>query len=431
MIVQNDYSPMPNVESQDDGDSVGQRPTRGVTFIELMVVLARRKRLIAATTGIGILVAAFVSLLLPIRYTSTTTIITPREAPSLTALLTSNGQLANANLSSLASLAGPGILMRNPNDLYIGLLQSRPVVDAIIDQFGLMKLYRSADRTAARATLAKRTEIVSQKSGLLAISVTDRDKKRATAMASAYIAQLRVLTQSIALTEASQRRLFYEDQLRRAKDDVVQAEFALQQVEQKSGIVQVNAQTSAIISGLAGLRAQITAKEVEVQALRSYSTDRNPQVQLAESELGSLREQMAIMEQHNLSKKPFDIGLGDIPTAGLDYLTAEHELLYRQTLFDLLLKLYDSARLDEAKEATVIQTVEPAVEPDRRSSPKRTLIALCGLVFGFLVGCVMALLEQLKAHLTSDPASARQLRALKKALMTSAPESKNNVQAEI
>jgi uncharacterized protein involved in exopolysaccharide biosynthesis len=425
MTVQNDFSPMPNVEFQDDGDSAGQRSTGGVTFIELMVMLALRKRLIAAATGIGILVAVLVSLLLPIRYTSTTTIMTPREAPSLTALFTSNGQLANANLSSLASLAGPGMLMRNPNDLYIGFLQSRPVVDAIIDQFGLMKLYRSADRTAARATLAKRTEIVSQKSGLLAISVTDSDKKRATAMASAYIAQLRALTQSIALSEASQRRLFYEDQLKRAKDDVVQAEFALQQVEQKSGIVQVNAQTSAIIGGLAGLRAQITAKEVEVQSLRSYSTDRNPQVQLAESELGSLREQMAIMEQRNPSKKPFDIGLGDIPTAGLDYLTAEHELLYRQTLFDLLLKLYDSARLDEAKEAAVIQTVEPAAEPDRKSSPKRKLIALCGLFCGFLVGCAMALLEQLKAHFHSDPASAKQFQALKKALMTWKPEPKS------
>ena len=431
MTVQIEFSQMPSVNLQDEEGSAGQRSTRGITFIELLVALARRKRIIAAATGIGMLAAAIVSLLLPIRYTSTTTIMTPREAPSLTALLANNSQLANANLSSLASLAGPGMLMRNPNDLYIGFLQSRPVVDAIIDQFGLMKLYRSADRTAARATLAERTEIVSQKSGLIAISVTDNDKKRAAAMASAYIAQLRALTQSIALTEASQRRLFYEDQLKRAKDDVVQAEFAFQQVEQKSGIVQVNAQTSAIISGLAGLRAQITAKEVEVQSLRSYSTDRNPQVQLAESELGSLREQMAILEQHNPSKKPFEIGLGDIPTAGLDYLSAEHELLYRQTVFDLLLKLYDSARLDEAKEAAVIQTVEPAVEPDRRSSPKRKLIALCGLFFGFLVGCAMALLEQLKAYLSSNPASAKQIHALKKALMTWKPESKGSDFVEI
>lgn len=422
---------MPNAVFQEDGNVAGPRPTRGLTFIELMVVLARRKRLIAAATAIGMLVAAAVSLLLPIRYTATTTIMTPREAPSLTALLASNSQMANANLSSLASLAGPGMLMRNPNDLYIGFLESRPVVDAIIDQFGLMKLYRSADRTAARVTLAERTEIVSEKSGLIAISVTDGDKKRATAMASAYITELRALTQSIALTEASQRRLFYEDQLRRAKDDLVQAEYALQQVEQKSGIVQVNAQTAAMISGLAGLRAQIAAKEVEVQSLRSYATDRNPQVQLAESELGSLQEQMAIMEQRNPSKKPFDLGLGDIPTAGLDYLTAEHELLYRQTLFDLLLKLYDSARLDEAKEAAIIQTVEPALEPDRRSSPKRKLLALCGLCLGFLLGCAIALLGQLKIYLDANPASAIKLRALQKALMTWKPDAKSRDMVQI
>lgn len=431
MTVQSDFSQMQNVTIQDEWSPAGQRSTGGLTFIELMVVLARRKRFMAAATGIGMLAAAIVSLLLPIRYSSTATIMTPRETSSLTALITNNSQLANANLSSLASLTGPGMFMRNPNDLYIGFLQSRPVADAIIDQFGLMKLYRSADRTAARVTLAKRTQILSQKSGLIAISVTDSDKKRAAAMATAYIAQLRLLTQSMALSEASQRRLFYEDQLKQAKDDVVKAEFAFQQVEQKSGIVQVNAQTAAMITGLAGLRAQITAKEVEVQSLRSYSTDRNPQVELAESELASLRQQMAIQEQRNPSKKPFDIGLGDIPTASLEYLTAEHELQYRQTLFDLLLKLYDSARLDEAKEAAVIQTVEPATEPDRRSSPKRALITLCGLFIGFLVGCAIALLEPLKAFLLSNPASAKQIQALKKALVTWTPEPRSNDRVEI
>jgi uncharacterized protein involved in exopolysaccharide biosynthesis len=417
MTVKNDFSQMPDVKLQDDRGYAGQRSGSGITFIELMVVLARRKRIIAAATGTGMLAAAIVSLLLPIRYTSTTTIMTPREAPSLTALLTNNSQLSNASLGSLASLTGPGMLMRNPNDLYIGFLGSRPVLDAIIDQFGLMKLYHSADRTAARVTLAQRTEILSQKSGLIAISVTDSDKKRAADMAAAYITQLRSLTQSIALSEASQRVLFYEGQLKRTKDDVVQAEFAFQQVQQKSGIVQVSAQTSAMIGGLAALRAQITAKEVEVHSLRSYSTDHNPQVELAESELGSLREQMTIMEQHNPSKRPFDMGLGDIPTASLEYLSAEHELLYRQTLFDLLLKLYDSARLDEAKEAAVIQTVEPAIEPDRRSSPKRKLIALCGLFAGFFIGCGIALLEPLLQFVNSNPDAARLLRDLKRELV--------------
>ena len=417
MTIQTDSSQRLQADIHDGRDSAGRHASSEVTFLELMVVLARRKRFIAAAAGIGMVAAAIVSLVLPLRYTATTTITTPRESPSLAALLTNNGQLANASLSSLASLSGPGMFLRNPNDLYIGYLQSRPVTDAIINQFDLIKLYKSADRTAARLALLQRTEILSLKSGLIAISVTDGDKTRAAEMANAYVTQLQALTQTIGVSEASQRRLFYENQLKQAKEDVVEAAYAFQQVEQEHGVVQVNAQTIAMIGRLSELRAQITAKEVEVQSLRSYSTARNPQVELAETELESLQQQAADLERRNGSSKPFDIGLGDIPTASLDYLRAEHELQYRQTLFDLLLKLYDSSRLDEAREAVVIQTIEPAVAPERRSSPQRKLIALCGLFAGFFIGCGLSLLAPLQDFVNSNPAAAKKIEDLKKALV--------------
>src|SRR5208337_756957 len=170
--------------------------------------------------------------LLPVRYVATTRIMTPQQTQSTATLML--GQLASSG-GALAAMAGSGLGLKNPNDLYIGLLNSRPVADAIINKFGLQTLYRVKNMTTARQKLAANTSVISEKSGFLAVSVTDGDKARAAAMANTYTEQLGILTKTLAMTEASQRRLFYEEQLKSAKEEVVAAEFTLKKVEQQKG----------------------------------------------------------------------------------------------------------------------------------------------------------------------------------------------------
>ena len=310
-------------------------------------------------------------------------------------------------------MAGAGLGLKNPNDIYVGLLNSRPIADAIIHQFGLARLYRAKDMTAARKRLAHFTRVVSEKNGFIAVSVTDKDRLRVAAMANAYTEELRILTKTLAVTEASQRRLFYEDQLKQAKDALVAAELHFQRVQQSKGLVQLDAQAKAMIESLALLHAQVAAREVEVQALRSYSTERNPELELAESELSSLRAEAARLEQRNHASGFAGLGLGDVPVAGMEYLRAEHDLKYRQAIFDLLLKQYDAAKLDEAKDAAIIQVVEPAIEPDRISSPKPALLISLFTLGGVVTGCLLALLWWWKEVLESNPRMAQQLRHLK------------------
>jgi uncharacterized protein involved in exopolysaccharide biosynthesis len=190
-----------------------------------------------------------------------------------------------------------------------------------------------------------------------------------------------------------------------------------QQVQQSKGLVQLDAQAKAMIESLALLHAQVAAREVEVQALRSYSTEHNPELELAEGELSSLRAEAARLERRNHSSGFADLGLGDVPVAGMEYLRAEHEVKYRQAIFDLLLKQYDAAKLDEAKDAAIIQVVEPAIEPDRISSPRPALTILLFTLGGVLAGCLLALLWWWKGVLQSDPHSAQRLRDLKCALI--------------
>ena len=200
-----------------------------VSLIEALVELVRYKRLIAMVTSSVILLGVLYCLTLPTLYTSTTKIMTPQQAQSSAALLMS--QLTNSGAGSLAAVAGGGLGLKNPNDLYLGLLGSRLVADAIIQEFGLVNEYQSKDMTAARRTLADRTQMTTDKSGFLAVSVADSDKQRAAEIANAYTKQLRIITKTLAVTEASERRLFYEEQLKQAREALVAAELAFQQVQ--------------------------------------------------------------------------------------------------------------------------------------------------------------------------------------------------------
>ncbi len=383
-----------------------------VSVLDYLSTLAQCKRFILICTLATAVVGVLYSLAIPPEYTATTKLMTPQETPSSAALLMT--QFANNGAGALVAAAG-GLGLRNPNDTYIGFLSSRPIADAIIQRFGLVAAYKAHDITSARKALAANTNVSSEKSGFISVTVKDNDKKRAAAIANAYTEELRNLTQALAVTEASQRRLFYEDQLKHAKDDLVQAEFTFQQIQQKKGLVSLDAQAKAAIESLTALHAQIAAKKVEVQALRSYSTDRNPSLQLAENELSSMQTEASLMEQRSHSAQPAVPGLQDLAGEGVEYLSAEHELQYRQILFDLLLKQYDAAKLDEAKEAAVIQVVERAIPPERKSAPHRALIVLIFVMLGFLGACGYLHLHDLEQR---NPEVARSLGTLKAALLS-------------
>jgi uncharacterized protein involved in exopolysaccharide biosynthesis len=385
----------------------------GVTglVIHVLTQLASRKRMILSVTGAAMFGGLLLSLLLPVRYTAVTKIMPPRQTQSTTAILNSV-----PGLGAMGDAMSGGLNLRDPNSIYVALMQSRPIAEAIIDRFNLMQVYGRKNRTDTRQELADNTEIVSEMSTLISISVTDKDRKRAAGMANAYIEQLRTLSKTISVTEASRRRLFYEEQLKQAREALVTAELAFQQVQQQKGLVQLDAQAKTMLESLAAFRAQIAAKEVEVQALRSYSTEQNPDVQLAERELTSLQAEETSLEQRKNVPGIAGLGLGNVPAAGLDYLRAAHELQYQQALNDMLMKQYEAAKLDEAKEAAVIQVVEPAIEPERKSSPHRLEIVLLSTIGGFLASCFLTWALWWRGVARTDPETAAAIQNLQGAL---------------
>jgi tyrosine-protein kinase Etk/Wzc len=383
-----------------------------IALLDLLIALAARRRLIAGVTIGCAVLAGIVSLILPKQYTATTVLLPPQQNSSLAGALTS--QLGS--LGSMAALAG-GFNLKNPNDMYVGMLHSETVEDGMIDRFGLMREYHKRYLSDARKALERHVTIEgSGKDGLIHISLEDRDPQRAAVLANGYVEQFQKLSQNLAITEAGQRRLFFQQQLEKAKDDLANAEEALKQTEQTTGLIQLDSQARALIESAASLRAQIAAKEVQIQAMRTYATGENAELVEAQQELDSLRAELAKLGGSEANANALIVPKGQMTQAGLEYVRRLRDVKYYETIFDILARQFEIAKLDEAKEGALIQVVDPAIRPDRRSFPKRTLIVVVATAVGLFLGILIALVQAGFARLREDPESSAKLALLKSML---------------
>ncbi|MGA7315422.1 MAG: Wzz/FepE/Etk N-terminal domain-containing protein [Silvibacterium sp.] len=392
--------------------NTGQHPMENneISIIDLLIVLAERKRVIISITAAFAILAIAVSLILPKRYTATVTLLPPQQAPSVASALTSS----LGNLGGLAALSGGSFGLKNPNDMYVAMLRSRTVEDAMVLKFGLMDEYRKRYASDARKSFENHTTVDgSAKDGLIRISIEDSDPNRAAELANGYVDQFRTLSAHLAITEASQRRLFFEQQLEQAKDNLATAEEALKSTELRTGLIELSSQSRALIESAASLRAQIAAKEVQIESLHTFATSENAQLIQAQQELEGLREQLAKLG----GSANIDAGLmvpkGQVPQAALEYVRKLRDVKYYETIFDILAKQFEIAKLDEAKQGAIIQVVDKAIPPDKRSSPKRALIVLGSTGVGFLVGVFLALFRARFERMSNDPEARQKLYALR------------------
>ena len=392
--------------------TVPQRPPGAadeISLLDLLIVLAHRRRDLLAVTAATAVLAAIVSFLLPNRYTATTVVLPPQQnTSSAVALL---GQLGSVN--PLASLAG-SLGLKNPNDLQVAMLKSRTVEDAMIDRFNLMTLYREKRKSDARKAFEKVLDIEDGlKDGLIRISVTDKDPRRAAEMANAYVEEYKKFSATIAVSEASQRRLFFEQQLVQAKENLANAEEALKQTQQKTGLIQLDGQARAVIESVAHLRGQVDAKEVQIRAMHQFASEQNPDLQLAEQELAGLQSEMARMgAASGGASGDFLMPKGSVPEAGLDYVRKVRDVKYNETIFEILAKQFEIAKIDEARQGSVVQLVDKAVEPDKKSSPKILLIVAIATVGGFVLAVFWVLFSEALRFARRDPRQREQLDAL-------------------
>jgi tyrosine-protein kinase Etk/Wzc len=380
-------------------------------ILDLLIILSKRRRFIFCfTLGVTIL-AAIAVLVIPSQYTAATVVLPPGQSSSMSSALL--GQLGGS--SALASMAGSSLGIKSAGDMYVSLFRSRTIEDAIVQRFGLMSRYHAKKASGARTAFEAHSKVAyGAKNGFITISVTDNDPKQAAMMANGYVDEFRKLFANLAITEASQRRVFFQQQLLETNQNLAAAEEAMKYTEQSTGILEVDSQTKSLMESAAVLHGQIVAKEVELQGMRSYATEDNPQMIMANQQLAALKSQMTKLAgtDENLNSD-FIMPKGNIPAAGMEYLRKKRDVKYYETITELIAKQYEMAKLDEARQGAMIQVVDVAVPPDGKSFPKRTITVIVAILLSFFVACGWCIVAIGIQKLKNNPAESLRLETLR------------------
>jgi uncharacterized protein involved in exopolysaccharide biosynthesis len=402
-----------------DSEQIQEAKTEDATaqevhLLDLLIILSRRRKFIFFfTIAVAVLAAATV-LLIPNRYTAETIVLPPGQSSSMSSALL--GQLGGS--AALASAAGASLGIKNPGDMYVSLFRSRTVEDSVIQRFNLMDRYHEKRLSDGRRKFEDRSTVVlGVKDGLIRIGVTDRDPNLAAEMANGYVDQFRKLSADLAITEASQRRIFFQQQLLEANENLAAAEEAMKRTEQSTGVLQVDSQAKSLIESAAILRGQIVAKEVQLQAMRSYSTEDNPQMVTTGQELAALKAQLAKLSgTDENSTSDIIVPKGNIPEAGMEYIRKLRDVKYYETITELIAKQFEMAKLDEARQGAVIQVVDVALPPDKKSSPHRSLIVVLMTLIAFVTAVLWALAAARWRQALRNPAKSDKIQTLREQL---------------
>jgi tyrosine-protein kinase Etk/Wzc len=399
----------------DEGNEPASRPETRRSALDTLVLLVGRKRFFIRFVVAAALLSIIVAFVLPVRYEAKIVLLPPQQNSSIGSAFL--GQLGNlGGLGSLASLASGSLSIKNPADMYVSLLTSRTVEDAMIQRFGLMKEYDEKRMTDTRKVFEKRTTVVAGvKDGLIRISVEDRDPKRAAEMANGYVDEFRKLSASLAITEAARRRLFFEQQLQQAKGALTNAEAAMAKTQQSTGVLQIDSQARSLIESAAILRGQVVAKQVQIEGMRSFATDDNPNLILAKQELAALQSHLEHVagSQHD-NGSDINLSKGRVTESGMEYLRRYRDLKYQETVFELLAKEFEIAKLDEAREGSIVQVVDAAVPPDKKSSPHRLLIIIASTILSVFVAVFWILFQEKASRTFDHPENRERVDALKR-----------------
>ena len=367
-----------------------------ISLLDLALTVAENLRLlILGPLAVGLVALGYSFAITP-TFTATTLLLPPQQQQSASSILAQQ-------LGALGALGGAAAGLRNPNDQYVALLKSRAIEDRLIERFKLVERYEADLQHDARLRLEVNTRASSGKDGLIQLQFDDHDPAFAAEVANAYVEELGRLLKTLAVTEAQQRRIFFEKLLAETRDKLANAQQALA----ATGInpSALRSSPEATVTPLAQLQAQIRAQEVRLGVMRGYLAESSAEFRRAQDELSALRAQVQ------------KAGQAVQPTAGdSDYIARFREFKYQETLFELFSRQYEIARVDESREGAVIQVVDRALPPERKTKPKKAMIAIIAtLATGFAL-LLFVFVRQALRNAGGDAESASKLQKLRQHL---------------
>jgi tyrosine-protein kinase Etk/Wzc len=367
-----------------------------ISLLDLLQTIVDNLRLLVlGPLAVGI-TALGISYLIPPTYTAKIQFLPPQQQQSAAASML-------ASLGSLGGLAGAVGGIKNPADQFISYMKSVTLQDSLIERFKLIERYEVKTKTDARLALTGSVRTASGKDGLISVEVDDKDPNFAAELANAHVEELGKLLGKLATTEAQQRRLFFERQLTLAKDKLIQSEIVLKATGISGSVLKSNPATA--VAAVAGLQAAVTAQEVKLGAMRGYLAETAPDFKQAMNELTNLRAQLGKQEKDMPST-------GAKATAEGDYITKYREFKYHETLFELFSKQFELAKVDEAREGAVIQVLDAAQPPERKSKPKKALIAIIATLAAVFALLLFVFIRQALRNSSQNSESANKFASI-------------------
>jgi capsule polysaccharide export protein KpsE/RkpR len=326
---------------------------------------------------IGLAAVAFVAFRAPITYAANAVLLPPQQQQNAVA-----GALAQ--LSSLSNITGVSSGVKTPEDMYIALFKTRKVEDAVINKHRLKDYYHATTMTEARAALEAHTFIsYEKKTGFITVEVREKTPEFASTLANAHVEALQELMASVAITEAQQRRRFLEQQVNKTRTALSNAETRFRKEQQAHGLVVTQVLAESTIKAAAELRAQITNRQVTLQAISKFATPLNQEVQRLTSELDALKMQLKDVE------KGSDTATGD--QTHKDAVQAFRDMKVQEAALDVLTRQLEIAKIDEAREGPMLQILDSAIPPEKPLQSKRGAIMLAGSSGVLLLSMVLAI----------------------------------------
>lgn len=360
--------------------------------------LWKQRRLIQRATLAGLLAGTLLAFLLPKRYESVTQLMPPdNQSNSGMAMLAA---LSAKTGGGLAPLAGDLLGVKSSGALFMGILRSRTVQIRLIDRFDLRHVYGTRYEHEARTELSENTAISEdRKSGIISISVTDRDPRRATAIAHAYVEELNQLVAELSTSSAHRERVFLEERLTGVKRDLDQASQDFSQFASKNKTMDLKEEARAMLQGAATIEGELIAAETELKGLQATYTDNNVRVRSVQARIAELRRQMEKLggpasEKVGLSPESSDSthpSLRNLPLLGVTYADLYRRMQIQEAVYESLTQQYEFAKVQEAKETPSVKVLDPAAVPEHKSFPPRLLIMFLSAFFALVAASIFVL----------------------------------------
>jgi uncharacterized protein involved in exopolysaccharide biosynthesis len=369
-----------------------------INLLDYWNILIRRKKLIVLFMGVAFIISIAASLFLPKIYASTTTLLPPQQEGSVGMAGMAASQLAGG----LGGLAGGFLGIKSPADVWVVILKSRTVQEAIVRRFDLVSVLKKTTEDDAINSLRGMTSISKSREDIISITVENKDPKQAAQIANAFVEELDRVNKSVVMTAGGRMRAFIEKRLNDQKMELAKIEEELKGFQEKNGAVKLDDQSKAIIDAIGRIKGQIMAKEVELQTLLSFATPNNPQAELLKSQVDELKENLRELEEGKREggspSKSIFIPTAKIPDLTLQYARLLRDAKVQETLYGLLIQQYEVARIQEAKDSPTVQVLDVAKVPEKRIKPNRKQVVLLSVfTSAFLSVFIAVCLERTKA----------------------------------